>query len=89
MLERTLPVKRYVYDVKVIFQTFTSLKNNDDWPGEEDEYRIDVHVSATGHSPWTFSIARMVNLATTIAINQENFLEHAAWICIDLLNIGI
>ena len=53
-LYRDLLIKRYVYDVTVKYVSFISRKNKDSSPYPEDEYRITLKTTASGHSDWQF-----------------------------------
>jgi|GEM_PF-401238 len=54
-LQRSLPVKQYVYDTTIKFTTFQATKNMDSWPDAKDEYRISFTVNVTGYSAWSFN----------------------------------
>jgi hypothetical protein len=53
-LFKVLLIKRYVYDVTVKYVSFVSRKNKDSSPYPEDEYRITLKTTVSGHSDWQF-----------------------------------
>lgn len=68
---KNLRVRDYRFDATVKFTTFTSQKNMDDWPGEEDEYRIDINTSTTGHSEWKIDYNKNGEPNNNYSINQS------------------
>jgi hypothetical protein len=65
---KPLTVKRYIYDIVVQFVSFQSTANNEDGT---DEYRIKLHASATGYSPWSKNFDKNGNPGTVYDINYS------------------
>lgn len=68
---KSLRVRDYRFNATVTFTTFTSQKNMDDWPGSEDEYRIDINTSTTGHSEWKIDFNKDGEPNNNYTINQS------------------
>lgn len=67
----TLAVKRYIYDLEVKYSTFESKENKDDWPYPEDEYRVTIRTSVTGHADWTIKYNKNGEPGNVYTINQS------------------
>lgn len=67
----TLTVKRYVYDLDVKYSTFESKEDKDDWPYPEDEYRVTIRTSVTGHADWTINYNKDGEPGNVYSINQS------------------
>jgi hypothetical protein len=69
ILTTALPVNQYVYDAVVTFLSFTSKENMDN--GSEDEYRIDIRTSVTGHDSWKIDFDKDGEPGRDYTINQS------------------
>lgn len=67
---KTLRVRKFVFDAQVNLETFIS--NEDlDWAGE-DEYRIDISTSATGQPVWKIDFDQNGSSGVSYTIGKSN-----------------
>lgn len=67
----TLAVRRYIYDLTVNYSAFESKQNKDDWPYAEDEYRVTIRTSVTGHGEWTIHFNKNGEPGHVYSINES------------------
>lgn len=70
-ISSSLSVKRYVYDLDVTYSTFMSKQNMDDWPYPEDEYRVTIRTSVTGHPDWEIKYNKDGEPGNVYSINES------------------
>lgn len=69
-ISSTLSVKRYVYDLDVTYSTFMSKRNMDNGAYPEDEYRVTIKTSVTGHPEWEIKYDKDGEPGNIYNINQ-------------------